>query len=38
MPQGDPNEELARANAALAARECDAALLSSLANVTYISG
>src|SRR5262245_49577500 len=32
------NHELARAHEALAACECDAALLSSLANVTYISG
>lgn len=32
------NNELARAYEALAACECDAALLSSLANVTYISG
>jgi Xaa-Pro aminopeptidase len=32
------NEELARANEALAAGGCDAALLSSLANVTYVSG
>jgi Xaa-Pro aminopeptidase len=32
------NEELARANAALSTLGCDAALLSSLANVTYVSG
>src|SRR5690348_16735380 len=32
------NEELARASEALAALGCDAALLSSLANVTYVSG
>jgi Xaa-Pro aminopeptidase len=32
------NEELARARAALAAADCDLALLSSLANVTYVSG
>lgn len=31
------NEELGRANAALAAAGCDFALLSSLANVTYVS-
>ena len=33
-----PNHELSRAHAALAAHGCDAALLSSLANVTYVSG
>lgn len=32
------NEELSRAQAALAADGCDFALLSSLANVTYLSG
>jgi len=32
------NDELGRANDALAALNCDAALLSSLANVTYVSG
>jgi Xaa-Pro aminopeptidase len=32
------NEELGRAHAELAAAGCDAALLSSLANVTYVSG
>ncbi|MEO7913234.1 MAG: Xaa-Pro peptidase family protein [Roseiflexaceae bacterium] len=32
------NEELGRANTALAVLGCDAALLSSLANVTYVSG
>src|SRR5258706_8723193 len=32
------NHELSRAHAALAALGCDAALLSSLANVTYVSG
>jgi Xaa-Pro aminopeptidase len=38
MPQGGTNQELARANEALEANGCDAALLSSLANVTYVSG
>jgi Xaa-Pro aminopeptidase len=38
MGESLANEELARANAALAASGCDAALLSSLANVTYVSG
>jgi Xaa-Pro aminopeptidase len=38
MPQTHANEELARAHAALAASGCDAALLSSPANVTYVSG
>jgi Xaa-Pro aminopeptidase len=38
MPESHSNHELARANDALAALGCDAALLSSLANVTYISG
>jgi len=33
-----PNHELGRAHDALAALGCDAALLSSLANVTYVSG
>ena len=33
-----PNEELVRARAALAAADCDLALLSSIANVTYVSG
>ena len=32
------NEELGRAHAELAAAGCDGALLSSLANVTYVSG
>ena len=32
------NHELSRAQTALAALGCDAALLSSLANVTYVSG
>src|SRR5262245_1386692 len=32
------NDELARTNAALTGAGCDAALLSSLANVTYVSG
>ena len=32
------NEELARARAALAAAGCDVALLSSITNVTYVSG
>src|SRR5215216_6571977 len=34
----DSNHELGRAHEALAASGCDAALLSSLANVTYVSG
>lgn len=34
----NPNEELARAQAALQTVGCDFALLSSLANVTYVSG
>lgn len=34
----DSNEELGRAQEAIAAVGCDAALLSSLANVTYVSG
>jgi Xaa-Pro aminopeptidase len=38
MPESHSNDELIRANAALAALGCDAALLSSLANVTYVSG
>jgi Xaa-Pro aminopeptidase len=38
MSTQHPNEELARAHAALAAGGCDAALLSSLANITYVSG
>src|SRR5262245_17645749 len=38
MGERHTNEELARANAALEASGCDAALLSSLANVTYVSG
>src|SRR5215216_4465113 len=38
MTQGDTNAELAHANEAIEANGCDAALLSSLANVTYISG
>lgn len=37
MGESHINEELARANQALAAAGCDAALLSSLANVTYVS-
>lgn len=32
------NEELTRARAALAAADCDIAVLSSIANVTYVSG
>ena len=36
-PHAD-NEELARARAALAAAGCDLALLSSVTNVTYVSG
>lgn len=32
------NEELARARVALAAADCDVAVLSSIANVTYVSG
>jgi len=38
MGESHTNDELARANAALEASSCDAALLSSLANVTYVSG
>ena len=38
MPESHPNHELSRAHDALAALGCDAALLSSLANVTYVSG
>jgi Xaa-Pro aminopeptidase len=38
MSNNHDNEELARANEELAAAGCDAALLSSLANVTYVSG
>jgi Xaa-Pro aminopeptidase len=38
MPNSHTNEELGRANDALQALGCDAALLSSLANVTYASG
>src|SRR5689334_1577413 len=38
MGERHTNDELARANAALEASGCDAALLSSLANVTYVSG
>jgi Xaa-Pro aminopeptidase len=38
MANNHTNQELARANDALAALGCDAALLSSLANVTYVSG
>lgn len=38
MSEQTINEELARANDALQAQGCDAALLSSLANVTYVSG
>jgi hypothetical protein len=38
MTESHTNDELARANAALATGGCDAALLSSLANVTYVSG
>lgn len=34
----NPNEELARARAALQSAGCDFVLLSSLANVTYVSG
>src|SRR5688572_26428726 len=34
----NPNEELARARTALQSAGCDFALLSSLANVTYVSG
>jgi Xaa-Pro aminopeptidase len=36
--QHDDNEELARARAALAEAGCDLALLSSVTNVTYVSG
>src|SRR4051812_3905346 len=38
MPDSHTNEELSRANTALQALGCNAALLSSLANVTYVSG
>jgi hypothetical protein len=38
MPERHPNHELNRAHTTLAALGCDAALLSSLANVTYVSG
>jgi Xaa-Pro aminopeptidase len=38
MPESHSNDELIRANDALAKLGCDAALLSSLANVTYVSG
>ncbi len=38
MSEGHTNHELGRANEALEANRCDAALLSSLANVTYVSG
>jgi Xaa-Pro aminopeptidase len=38
MSQADTNQELARANETLETYRCDAALLSSLANVTYVSG
>ena len=38
MPNTMSNHELGRAKEALAALGCDAALLSSLANVTYVSG
>lgn len=37
-PGSDSNEELARAQTAAQDAGCDAALLSSLANVTYVSG
>src|SRR5215212_8439086 len=38
MPESHTNHELSRAHDALAALGCNAALLSSLANVTYVSG
>src|SRR3712207_5538885 len=38
MAESYTNQELARAHVALAAHGCDVALLSSLANVTYVSG
>ena len=38
MSTSHTNDELSRANTVLAALGCDAALLSSLANVTYVSG
>ena len=38
MPESHSNDELIRANDALGKLGCDAALLSSLANVTYVSG
>jgi len=38
MSESHTNDELNRAQVALAALGCDAALLSSLANVTYVSG
>jgi Xaa-Pro aminopeptidase len=38
MTESQANDELARAHEALEASGCDAALLSSLANVTYVSG